>query len=169
MRPGGVIAFITSKGTMDKENPKVRKYIAQRAELLGAVRLPNTAFSANAGTEVTTDILFFQKRESISHEEPEWVQLGNDANGITVNRYFAEHPEMILGKMEEVSGPYGMETTCSPMEGADLEIQLSEAIRHIQGTMTPALDRESELDEMIESIPAAVSYTHLTLPTTSRV
>ena len=154
LRPGGVAALITTKGTMDKVSPEVRRYLAERAELLGAIRLPNTAFSANAGTEVTADILFFQKRESISHEEPEWVQLGNDANGITVNRYFAEHPEMILGKMEEVSGPYGMETTCSPMEGADLEIQLSEAIRHIQGTMTPALDRESELDELIESIPA---------------
>ncbi len=154
LRPGGVAALITTKGTMDKASPEVRRYLAERAELLGAIRLPNTAFSANAGTEVTADILFFQKRESIFHEEPEWVQLGSDANGITVNRYFAEHPEMILGKMEEVSGPYGMETTCSPMEGADLEIQLSEAIRHIQGTMTPALDRESELDEMIESIPA---------------
>ena len=154
LRPGGVAALITTKGTMDKASPEVRRYLAERAELLGAVRLPNTAFSANAGTEVTADILFFQKRESISHEEPEWVQLGSDANGITVNQYFAEHPEMILGKMEEVSGPYGMETTCSPIEGADLEIQLSEAIRHIQGTMIPALDRESELDEMIESIPA---------------
>ena len=154
LRPGGVAALITTKGTMDKVSPEVRRYLAERAELLGAIRLPNTAFSANAGTEVTADILFFQKRESISHEEPEWVQLGSDANGIRVNQYFAEHPEMILGKMEEVSGPYGMETTCSPMEGADLEIQLSEAIRHIQGTMTPALDRESELDEMIESIPA---------------
>ena len=154
LRPGGVAALITTKGTMDKASPEVRRYLAERAELLGAIRLPNTAFSANAGTEVTADILFFQKRESIAHEEPEWVQLGSDANGIRVNQYFAEHPEMILGKMEEVSGPYGMETTCSPMEGADLEIQLSEAIRHIQGTMTPALDRESELDEMIESIPA---------------
>ena len=154
LRPGGVAALITTKGTMDKASPEVRRYLAERAELLGAIRLPNTAFSANAGTEVTADILFFQKRESIAHEEPEWVQLGSDANGIRVNQYFAEHPEMILGKMEEVSGPYGMETTCSPMEGADLEIQLSEAIRHIQGTMTPAFDRESELDEMIESIPA---------------
>ena len=154
LRPGGVAALITTKGTMDKASPEVRRYLAERAELLGAIRLPNTAFSANAGTEVTADILFFQKRESIAHEEPEWIQLGSDANGIRVNQYFAEHPEMILGKMEEVSGPYGMETTCSPMEGADLEIQLSEAIRHIQGTMTPAFDRESELDEMIESIPA---------------
>lgn len=154
LRPGGVAALITTKGTMDKASPEVRRYLAERAELLGAIRLPNTAFSANAGTEVTADILFFQKRESISHEEPEWVQLGSDANGIKVNQYFAEHPEMILGKMEEVSGPYGIETTCSPIEEADLEIQLSEAIKHIQGTMTPALDRESELDEMIESIPA---------------
>lgn len=154
LRPGGVTALITTKGTMDKASPEVRRYLAERAELLGAIRLPNTAFSANAGTEVTADILFFQKRESISHEEPEWVQLGSDANGIKVNQYFAEHPEMILGKMEEVSGPYGIETTCSPIEEADLEIQLSEAIKHVQGTMTPALDRESELDEMIESIPA---------------
>ena len=124
LRPGGVTALITTKGTMDKASPEVRRYLAERAELLGAIRLPNTAFSANAGTEVTADILFFQKRESISHEEPEWVQLGSDANGIKVNQYFAEHPEMILGKMEEVSGPYGIETTCSPIEEADLEIQL---------------------------------------------
>ena len=154
LRPGGVAALITTKGTMDKASPEVRKYLSERAELLGAIRLPNTAFSANAGTEVTADILFFQKRESISYDEPEWTQLGSDENGITVNQYFINHPEMILGKMEEVSGPYGMETTCSPIEGADLEIQLSEAIRHIQGTMKTEPDRETELDEIVESIPA---------------
>ena len=107
VRPGGMIAFITSKGTMDKENPKVRKYIAQRAELLGAVRLPNTAFKANAGTEVTSDILFLQKRDRIVDMEPDWVHLSQDENGIAMNSYFVEHPEMVVGSMEMVSGPYG--------------------------------------------------------------
>lgn len=106
VRPGGVIAFITSKGTMDKENPKVRKYIAQRAELLGAVRLPNTVFKANAGTEVTSDILFLQKRDRIVDIEPDWVHLSQDENGIAMNSYFVEHPEMVVGSMEMVSGPY---------------------------------------------------------------
>ena len=114
VRPGGIIAFITSKGTMDKENPKVRKYIAQRAELLGAVRLPNTAFKENAGTEVTSDILFLKKRDRVMDLEPDWVHLSEDENGIAMNSYFAEHPEMIVGKMEMVSGPYGMESTCMP-------------------------------------------------------
>ena len=114
VRPGGVIAFVTSKGTMDKENPKVRKYIAQRAELLGAVRLPNTAFKANAGTEVTSDILFLQKRDRIVDIEPDWVHLSQDENGISMNSYFVEHPEMVVGSMEMVSGPYGMESTCVP-------------------------------------------------------
>ena len=112
VRPGGVVAFITSKGTMDKVSPEVRRYLAQRADLLGAVRLPNTAFKANAGTEVTSDILFFQKRDRMVEREPDWVHLGEDANGITMNAYFAEHPEQIVGKMEMVSGPYGMESTC---------------------------------------------------------
>ena len=154
LRPGGVAALITTKGTMDKASPEVRKYLAERAYLLGAIRLPNTAFKANAGTEVSADILFFQKRESLTKEMPEWINLDSDVNGITVNQYFVQHPEMILGEMKEVSGPYGMETTCAPMEGADLELQLQEAVKHIKGNMAPAVDVETELDEMPESIPA---------------
>ena len=114
----------------------------------------NTAFKANAGTEVSADILFFQKRESLTKEMPEWINLDSDVNGITVNQYFVQHPEMILGEMKEVSGPYGMETTCAPMEGADLELLLQEAVKHIKGSMAPAVDVETELDEMPESIPA---------------
>ena len=154
LRPGGVAALITTKGTMDKASPEVRKYLTERADLLGAIRLPNTAFKANAGTEVSADILFFQKRESLTKEMPEWINLDSDVNGITVNQYFVQHPEMILGEMKEVSGPYGMETTCTPMEGADLELQLQEAVKHIKGSMAPAVDVETELDEMPESIPA---------------
>ena len=154
LRPGGVAVLITTKGTMDKASPEVRKYLAERADLLGAVRLPNTAFKANAGTEVSADILFFQKRESLTKEMPEWINLDSDVNGITVNQYFVQHPEMILGEMKEVSGPYGMETTCAPMEGADLELQLQEAVKQIKGSMVPAVDVETELDEMPESIPA---------------
>ena len=154
LRPGGVAALITTKGTMDKASPEVRKYLAERADLLGAIRLPNTAFKANAGTEVSTDILFFQKRESFTKEMPDWVNLESDANGITINKYFVQHPGLILGEMKEVSGPYGMETTCAPMEGADLELQLQEAVKHINGSMVAAVDIEAELDEMPESIPA---------------
>ena len=133
VRPGGVIAFITSKGTMDKENPKVRKYIAQRAELLGAVRLPNTAFKANAGTEVTSDILFLQKRDRIVDIEPDWVHLSQDENGIAMNSYFVEHPEMVVGSMKMVSGPYGMESTCMPDTTRPFAQQLQEAVSHIDG------------------------------------
>lgn len=154
LRPGGVAALITTKGTMDKASSEVRKYLAERAELLGAVRLPNNAFKANAGTEVSADILFFQKRESISMEEPEWVALGEDKNGITINQYFITHPEMVLGTMAEVSGPYGMETACLPLEGADLAEQLEDAAAKIHGTMVPAVTAETELDEIMESIPA---------------
>ena len=154
LRPGGVAALITTRGTMDKASPEVRKYLAERADLLGAIRLPNTAFKANAGTEVSTDILFFQKRESFTKEMPDWVDLESDANGITINKYFVQHTGMILGEMKEVSGPYGMETTCAPMEGADLELQLQEAVKHIKGSMVAAVDVEAELDEMPESIPA---------------
>ena len=154
LRPGGVAALITTKGTMDKASPEVRKYLAERAEILGAIRLPNNAFKANAGTEVSADILFFQKRESISMEEPEWVTLGEDENGITINQYFITHPEMVLGTMAEVSGPYGMETSCLPLEGADLTEQLEDAAAKIHGTMVPAVTAETELDEIMESIPA---------------
>ena len=151
MRPGGVIAFITSKGTMDKENPKVRKYIAQRAELLGAVRLPNTAFKANAGTEVTSDILFLQKRDRIVDIEPDWVHLSQDENGIAMNSYFVEHPEMVVGSMEMVSGPYGMESTCVPDDSLPFEEQLQKSLSFIEGSY-----EEIELEELNEELIAEV-------------
>ena len=135
VRPGGVIAFITSKGTMDKQSDEVRKYIAQRADLLGAIRLPNNAFKANAGTEVTSDILFLQKREQPLDIEPEWVHLSQTEDGIPINSYFAAHPEMVLGKMAWDDSMYGnqKETACLPLEGADLSQQLAQAVQHITG------------------------------------
>ena len=153
LRPGGVMALITSKGTMDKENSAVRKYIAQRADLLGAIRLPNNTFKGNAGTEVVSDILILQKRDRIVDIEPDWVQLGTDENGILMNRYFVEHPEMILGEMKMVSGRFGPEATCEPFEGADLAEQLDEAVSNIHGELT-AYEVEDELDEEDNSIPA---------------
>lgn len=150
VRPGGIVAVVTSKGTMDKKSPAVRKYLAQRAELLGAVRLPNTAFKANAGTEVTSDILFFKKRDRVVDLEPDWVHLGENEDGIAMNQYFIEHPEMVAGKMELVSGPYGMEATCSPIEGKSLEEQLKEAMSHIQGEI-----ENSGLDELEDDIEKA--------------
>ncbi len=151
VRPGGVIAFITSKGTMDKENPKVRKYIAQRAELLGAVRLPNTVFKANAGTEVTSDILFLQKRDRIVDIEPDWVHLSQDKNGMAMNSYFVEHPEMVVGSMEMVSGPYGMESTCVPDDSIPFEEQLQKSLSFIEGSY-----EEIELQELNEELTAEV-------------
>lgn len=151
VRPGGVIAFVTSKGTMDKENPKVRKYIAQRAELLGAVRLPNTAFKANAGTEVTSDILFLQKRDRIVDIEPDWVHLSQDKNGIAMNSYFVEHPEMVVGSMEMVSGPYGMESTCVPDDSLPFEEQLKKSLSFIEGSY-----EEIELEELNEELTVEV-------------
>ena len=153
LRPGGVMALITSKGTMDKENPAVRKYIAQRADLLGAIRLPNNTFKGNAGTEVVSDILILQKRDRIVDIEPDWVHLGTDENGITMNSYFVEHPEMILGEMKMVSGRFGPEPSCVPYEGADLAEQLSEAVANIHGEIT-AYEVEDELTEADNSIPA---------------
>lgn len=146
VRAGGIIAFITSKGTMDKANPDVRRYIAQRADLLGAVRLPNTAFRANAGTEVTSDILFFQKRDRLVNQDPDWVYLQEDANGITMNSYFVEHPEQIVGKMEMISGPYGMESACVPDNTAPFEEQLETALGHIAGQI--------DTIDMIDDVPA---------------
>ena len=151
VRPGGVIAFITSKGTMDKENPKVRKYIAQRAELLGAVRLPNTAFKANAGTEVTSDILFLQKRDRIVDIEPDWVHLSQDKNGIAMNSYFVEHPEMVVGSMEMVSGPYGMESTCVPDDSLPFDEQLQKSLSFVKGSY-----EEIELEELNEELTVEV-------------
>lgn len=157
VRPGGVIAYITSKGTMDKQSPEVRKYIAQRAELLGAIRLPNNAFRANAGTEVTSDILFLQKRDRPIDIEPDWVHLGQTADGIPVNSYFAEHPEMVLGTMVWDDSMYGarQETACLPIEGAAFSAQLAEAVTHITGSYQAVVQPELGEGETIrESIPA---------------
>ncbi len=153
LRPGGVMALVTSKGTMDKTNSTVRKYIAQRAELLGAIRLPNDTFKGNAGTEVVSDILFLQKRDRLIDIEPDWVQLGTNENGITMNSYFVEHPEMILGEMKTVSGRFGEEVTCVPFENADLSELLSEAVANIHGEISD-YEVENELEEENNSIPA---------------
>ena len=153
LRPGGVMALVTSKGTMDKTNSSVRKYIAQRAELLGAIRLPNDTFKGNAGTEVVSDILFLQKRDRLIDIEPDWVQLGTNENGITMNSYFVEHPEMILGEMKTVSGRFGEEVTCVPFENADLSELLSEAVANIHGEISD-YEVEDELEEEDNSIPA---------------
>ncbi len=153
LRPGGVMALVTSKGTMDKENSAVRKYIAQRAELLGAIRLPNNTFKGNAGTEVVSDILILQKRDRLIDIEPDWVHLDTDENGIKMNSYFVQHPEMILGEMKTVSGRFGMEATCVPYENADLAAQLDEAVANIHGEITE-YEAEEELEEEDNSIPA---------------
>lgn len=153
LRPGGVMALVTSKGTMDKENPAVRKYIAQRAELLGAIRLPNDTFKGNAGTEVVSDILILQKHDRIIDIEPDWVHLNTDKNGIRMNSYFAEHPEMILGDMKIVSGRFGEETTCVPYENADLESLLDEAVSNIHGEIAE-YETEENIEKEDNSIPA---------------
>jgi N12 class adenine-specific DNA methylase len=153
LRPGGVMALVTSKGTMDKTNSSVRKYIAQRADLLGAIRLPNDTFKGNAGTEVVSDILFLQKRDRLIDIEPDWVQLGTNENGITMNSYFVEHPEMILGEMKTASGRFGEEVTCIPFENADLSELLSEAVANIHGEIND-YEVTDELEEEDNSIPA---------------
>ena len=153
LRPGGVMALVTSKGTMDKENPNVRKYIAQRAELLGAIRLPNDTFKGNAGTEVVSDILFLQKRDRLIDIEPDWVHLDTDENGIRMNSYFVQHPEMILGEMKMVSGRFGPEATCEPFENADLSELLNEAVSNIHGEISE-YEVADELEEEDNSIPA---------------
>lgn len=153
LRPGGVMALVTSKGTMDKETLAVRKYIAQRAELLGAIRLPNNTFKGNAGTEVVSDILILQKRDRLIDIEPDWVHLDTDENGIKMNSYFVQHPEMILGEMKMVSGRFGMEATCVPYENADLVAQLDDAVANIHGEITE-YEVEEELEEEDNSIPA---------------
>ena len=153
LRPGGVMALVTSKGTMDKANSSVRKYIAQRAELLGAIRLPNNTFKGNAGTEVVSDILFLQKRERLIDIEPDWVYLDTDENGIKMNSYFVQHPEMILGEMKMVSGRFGPEATCEAFENADLGELLNEAVINIHGEISE-YEVADELDEEDNSIPA---------------
>ena len=155
VRPGGVVAVVTSSGTMDKQNPAVRQYIANRAELLGAIRLPNNAFQRNANTSVVSDILFFQKRDRASIEEPEWLKLKEIPEGYSVNAYFAEHPEMVLGDFTTESTQYGkQEVTVKPKEGITLEEQLKEAIRNIHGTITELELSDTELEEDVVSIPA---------------
>ena len=155
VRPGGVVAVVTSSGTMDKQNPAVRQYIANRAELLGAIRLPNNAFQRNANTSVVSDILFFQKRDRASIEEPEWLNLKEIPEGYSVNAYFAEHPEMVLGDFTTESTQYGKrEVTVKPKEGITLEEQLKEAIRNIHGTITELELSDTELEEDVVSIPA---------------
>lgn len=153
LRPGGVMALVTSKGTMDKENPAVRKYIAQRAELLGAIRLPNNTFKGNAGTEVVSDILILQKRDRIIDIEPDWVHLNTDENGIRMNSYFVEHPDMVLGDMKMVSGRFGEEATCVPYENADLAALLDEAVSNIHGEINE-YEQDEELEKEDNSIPA---------------
>ena len=153
LRPGGVMALVTSKGTMDKDNPSVRKYIAQRAELLGAIRLPNDTFKGNAGTEVVSDILILQKRDRLIDIEPNWIHLDTDENGIKMNSYFVQHPEMILGEMKMVSGRFGPEATCEAFENADLGELLNEAVINIHGEISE-YEVTDELDEEDNSIPA---------------
>ena len=155
VRPGGVVAVVTSSGTMDKQNPEVRQYFANRADLLGAIRLPNSAFQRNANTSVVADILFFQKRDRAAITEPDWVQLKTTPEGYTVNSYFADHPEMVLGDFTTESTQYGkQEVTVKAKEGADLAEQLNEAVKHIQGTITEQEISDTELEEQVVSIPA---------------
>ena len=165
-RPGGIVAVITSKGTMDKRSPEVRRYLAQRTELLGAVRLPNNAFKANAGTEVTSDILFFRKRERPMEVEPDWVHLTEIGDGVPINTYFADHPEMVLGNMVWDDSMYGSrkETACLPIEGANLADQLAEAMTHIDAAYTeaelPDLGDEQPVDDSIPADPRVKNYAY---------
>ena len=155
VRPGGVVAVVTSSGTMDKQNPEVRQYFANRADLLGAIRLPNNAFQRNANTSVVADILFFQKRDRAAITEPDWVQLKTTPEGYTVNFYFADHPEMVLGDFTTESTQYGkQEVTVKAKEGADLAEQIKEAVKYIQGTITEQEILDTELEEQVVSIPA---------------
>ena len=155
VRPGGVVAVVTSSGTMDKQNPEVRQYFANRADLLGAIRLPNNAFQRNANTSVVADFLFFQKRDRAAITEPDWVQLKTTPEGYTVNSYFANHPEMVLGDFTTESTQYGkQEVTVKAKAEADLAEQLKEAVKHIQGTITEQEISDTELEEQVVSIPA---------------
>ena len=155
VRAGGIIAVITSSGTMDKQDPSVRRYIAQRAELLGAIRLPNNAFKENANTNVTADILFLQKRDRMIEIEPEWIFTGTDENGFTLNQYFIDNPRMVLGTITEVSNPYGRCITCMPIEGADLAKQLTDAVKNIDGSISEiTLDDISDGTSEQTTIPA---------------
>ena len=155
VRPGGVVAFVTSRYTMDQQSPEVRKYLAERAELLGAIRLPNDAFRANAGTDVVADIIFLQKRERPMTIEPDWVHLGENADGFAINQYFIDHPEMVLGEQTSESTQYGPGYTVSPTAGATLADELRDAVQRISGTYVPAaLPELAEGEEIREAIPA---------------
>jgi len=160
VRPGGIVVFITSKGTLDKQNSEVRKYIAQRADLLGALRLPNNAFLANAGTEVTSDIIFLKKRDRVIDTVPNWVHLSKDNNGLTINEYFVDHPEMIVGKMELVSGPYGLETTCQSIDDIPFEEQLKRALNNINGQIENVenLELDDNENDCIPADPSVKNY-----------
>lgn len=163
VRPGGIIAFVTSKGTMDKASPEVRKYLAQRAELLGAIRLPDNTFTKNAGTKVTSDIIFLQKRENLTDIMPDWVYLDRDENNITMNKYFVDNPDMILGKMEMVSTAYGYDSTCkAEEEDTNLEEQLNYAITNIHGELqNNSIENEIEQeDTLIPAIPTVKNYSY---------
>lgn len=162
VRPGGVVAFVTSKGTMDKQSPEVRRYLSQRAELLGAIRLPNNAFLKNAGTEVTSDILFLQKRDRPIDVDRDWIHLAKDENDITLNSYYAEHPEMILGTMELKSGQFGMESTCTPLPDADLAELLQKAAANIEGNIPDAELPDMELgsDTSIPADPRVKNFSY---------
>ena len=165
VRPGGIVAFVTSRYTMDSKDDRARKYIAKRAELLGAIRLPNNAFKANAGTDVVSDILFLQKREQPSIAEPEWTQLGENADGFSINNYFIRHPEMILGRQSAESTQYGKQDfTVEPLEGADLSAQLHEAVQHIggiyQAAELPGLGEEDQIQDTIPADPDVKNYSY---------
>lgn len=161
VRPSGIVAFITSKGTMDKENSAVRKYLAQRADLVGAIRLPNNAFKANAGTEVTSDIIFLQKRDRMTDIEPDWVGLDTDENGIRMNRYFVQHPEMILGEMVMESTRFGMDSTCRAYENAELSELLSDAVQNLHAQITEyELEEPDEEDLSIPADPAVRNFSY---------
>lgn len=163
VRPGGVVAFVTSKGTMDKQSPDVRRYLAQRAELLGALRLPNNAFLKNAGTEVTSDIIFLQKRDRPIDMDRDWIHLDTNEDGIVLNSYFADHPEMILGTMEMKSGQFGMESTCTPITDGDLAEQLKSAIQNIEGSIpeTELTDMEVITDTSIPADPMVKNFSYI--------
>lgn len=155
VRPGGIVAFVTSRYTMDQQSPEVRKYLAQRAELLGAIRLPNNAFRANAGTDVVSDIIFLQKRDHPIDIEPDWVHLGQTPEGLPINSYFIDHSEMVLGQLTTENTQYGrQECTVIPIPGAELSEQMKEAVAHIHGSYTPQAITEQDFGDIPDSIPA---------------
>ena len=162
VRPGGVIAFVTSKGTMDKENSAVRRYLAQRADLIGAIRLPDNTFKRNAGTEVTSDIIFLQKRDHITDLDQDWVHLDTDENGIRMNRYFVQHPEMILGDMVMESTRFGPDSACKAREGEDLSEQLANAIQFLQAEIKPyeLEELDEEEDRAIPADPSVKNFSY---------